>query len=623
MSPDLGSPPQGISQDLKKFLEDAPWYASADSVPEAFAVPRPAWIVFAFLLTFAALVALLLQYGAGIQEAYTTALTTLVGRSMAQGVLPVRLRLMFLSFLTAFPFFLTGPLVCRAWLAIGSTAAFILASSMIDAATVASGAADRMATLLNLGNFLVGLAAMGIFGVSMLLACTLPRNQTVLALRRNTWPGVRILLLAGVLAFLGAHLIVRFGSDVLHLLRSVGLLGGIGPGVVLFMPLFTAVLALIGIRAARPPRGAETNSVTTPIAVLVPAYNERRGIAACIMHLDAAAARYAAVCTLYLVDNGSRDDTVRLAREALARCTHLQGDVLICRYPGKSKALNYGLARIAEDVVVRVDADTLVSPTVFHDAMQHFGDPTVGAVGGVPLPLHEKSLISRLRAIEVYLAHGYARLGMGAIDGLMSLPGIFTAYRRDCLIALGGFAEGMNGEDSDIVFRIGRLGFRLINDPRIVVYSEVPESYAHLREQRLRWFRSTFHVAAKNRSAFRMRQGMRGVWSLPWAIVQASRRAMIIPILIYALLVAWIEPGALQLRNGAAVLAVLVGSPFVVAVIVLLAYRRYRLLLDLPAYVGFRLLRAFFTLETLFTLPLKPVRAKRVRVRTLSAPPST
>jgi cellulose synthase/poly-beta-1,6-N-acetylglucosamine synthase-like glycosyltransferase len=87
---------------------------------------------------------------------------------------------------------------------------------------------------------------------------------------------------------------------------------------------------------------------------------------------------------------------------------------------------------------------------------------------------------------------------------------VFSAYRRGCLDRLGGFAEEINGEDTDIVLRIGRLGYRLINDPRLHVYSEVPRTLSRLREQRLRWFRSTFHVASRNRSAIYRRQGVRG-----------------------------------------------------------------------------------------------------------------
>lgn len=305
-----------------------------------------------------------------------------------------------------------------------------------------------------------------------------------------------------------------------------------------------------------------------------------------------------------MVDNGSRDLTRALAEAELKRCRALKGHVLVCREPGKSKALNAGLKHIEEDLVVRVDADTQVAPTLLTQTVLHFADPAVGAVSGLPLPLTGGTLLGKLRAAEVYLNQGFVRLGMGAIDGILSMTGVFSAYRRSCLDRVGGFAEGINGEDTDIVLRIGRLGYRLVNDPRIHVFSEVPGSLSALREQRLRWFRSTFHVAARNRSAIRRRQGVRGVFSLPWALVQTVRRSLMVPVLVYAGAVALLEPSALFLRGGAAVLAVIVGLPFLVSVGVLLAYRRFDLLPFTPLYAAFRLLRAYFSLEMLFTLPL-------------------
>jgi cellulose synthase/poly-beta-1,6-N-acetylglucosamine synthase-like glycosyltransferase len=212
------------------------------------------------------------------------------------------------------------------------------------------------------------------------------------------------------------------------------------------------------------------------------------------------------------------------------------------------------------------------------------------------------------------------RLGFSAVDGVLSLSGVFSAYRRSCLDTLGGFAEEINGEDTDIVLRIGRLGYRLINDPGIHVYSEVPRTLGRLREQRLRWFRSTFHVASRNRSAMAARQGVRGTFSLPWALLQTVRRSVMLPILLFGGVVALLEPSALYVRGGASLAAVVVGLPFLVSALVLSAYRRFDLLAYLPVYVLFRLLRSYYSLEMLFTLPLGTPRRAGTNPRVVRAP---
>ena len=112
---------------------------------------------------------------------------------------------------------------------------------------------------------------------------------------------------------------------------------------------------------------------------------------------------------------------------------------------------------------------------------------------------------------------------------------MIAGYWRAVVDELGGFAQGINGEDADITMRIGRLGYRIVMDLDVRVRTEVPETLAHLREQRQRWARGLFHMAGRNMSTIWMRQGLRGLWILPWSIFNASRRSMMIPILVCAL----------------------------------------------------------------------------------------
>ena len=123
------------------------------------------------------------------------------------------------------------------------------------------------------------------------------------------------------------------------------------------------------------------------VAFLVPAYNESHGIEDCIRSLDAAAAGHPGGCVAaYIVDNGSTDDTASVARSVLADCAHLDGAVLHCPSPGKAKALNFGLAHMNEDLVVRIDADTTVEPSLLAVVVPRFWDRSVGGVAASPCP---------------------------------------------------------------------------------------------------------------------------------------------------------------------------------------------------------------------------------------------
>jgi len=235
----------------------------------------------------------------------------------------------------------------------------------------------------------------------------------------------------------------------------------------------------------------------------------------------------------------------------------------------------------------------------------YFADPRVGGVSGLPLPKDLSYWFAKMRAVEVYCNVGFGRVAQGSFDGILVLPGIMAAFRRDLLSRLGGFAEGINGEDTDIAIRVGRLGYRIIVDPWIKFWTEVPNCWDHLRDQRIRWSRSSFHVFARNKSAVWLLQGGRGIWSIPFSLFGTLRRIVVLLTLCYAGIVAVVDPSALYLNQGAAVAALVVGPSLILSVVALTAYRRFDLFGSLPGFLFWRLLRAYFAVEMLFSLPLK------------------
>ena len=573
---------------------------TVDSAPPHFAVPRPLWLTPLFLVVLAVVFAVFAKVSPVAELLYGNLLTRLnVTGTLPEAVFSLRLRPFFLAFFLTFSLFAAGTWGWRLKLLASLTLMCTLLTFVLDLVFANLHTLLGTPLTLSLSNLVLGFAVLGAFSWVLLRQGTLPDDELVKRRRRRSrrYP-VRFALaaiIAGVTSFAANNLL----GVPLELLKNAALLGGLGPGILLFFPLFTAVLVAIETVSLR----AKTGDIRFTVAFLVPAFNEAENIADCIRSLDLAAQRYGRVCKLYLVDNGSQDLTRALAEVELRRCAALDGVVLECLEPGKSKALNLGLGYIKEDIVVRVDADTQVSANLLAKTIPHFADDGVGAVSGLPLPLEPRPLLAKMRATEVYLNQGFTRLGMSAVDGVLSLSGVFSAYRRSCLDTLGGFAEEINGEDTDIVLRIGRLGYRLINDPALHVYSEVPRTLAHLREQRLRWFRSTFHVAARNRSAMKMRQGVRGVFSLPWALLQVARRSVTVPLLLFGGVTLALTPDTLFLRGGAALVAVVVGLPFLVSAVVIASYRQFGLLPYLPFYILFRLLRCYYSLEMLFTLP--------------------
>jgi len=339
-----------------------------------------------------------------------------------------------------------------------------------------------------------------------------------------------------------------------------------------------------------------------PLTIIIPAHNEAHIIGRTLSALEAAARHYAGAVTVLVLNNNSSDETVAAAKAALAGLPRLEGRVIDVPTPGKAYALNRGIAETRTHYLIRIDADTQVLPEALARAMRHFADDQTGVVGGVPLP-PGGGPFDRARLLEVLLKHGYYQIAYGAIDGIVGVPGMFAAYRTDALRAAGGFVQGMNGEDTDASLRIGEMGYRIIGDPHVHYISEVPASYRHLREQRMRWFRSVYHVSSRNRTYLDdWRPSLRGKAILPFMLLNSARRAMTLPLFVFGLMHLGLGLDPTAPLTGQAVLAVLLGAPTLMGAFAALANGRIGALLGLPEYVAFRLVRSYLTLESVLSI---------------------
>ncbi len=235
-----------------------------------------------------------------------------------------------------------------------------------------------------------------------------------------------------------------------------------------------------------------------PIDVIIPAWNEEECVVETLHAIDAAAGRYGGAVRVILTDDGSTDRTRALALEAMGAFRFAVGRVVEGHHGGKSAALNLALAETTADLVVRIDADTIVDPQAFVFLPRWFRDPEIGLVEAMIFPRWRRSIFPHMRLFEELKQFGFIHPAMQWVDGVNVVPGVFTAFRRAVALELGGFTVGMNGEDGDFTLRTSRMGYRTAFDPKIIVYEDVPPTYKAIREQRVRWARATLHNQARN-----------------------------------------------------------------------------------------------------------------------------
>jgi biofilm PGA synthesis N-glycosyltransferase PgaC len=243
-------------------------------------------------------------------------------------------------------------------------------------------------------------------------------------------------------------------------------------------------------------RGRATDPVPTPgVAIIVPVYNEEDVIEAAVRSL--LALDYPQFDVI-VVDDGSTDRTLARASALAGRYGASTVRVLQKANGGKASALNVGIAAARAELVLCMDGDSRLAPETLRQAVRHFTDPRVGAVAGNVKVVNRVNLWTRLQALEYIEGLNMARRAQGFLHAVNIIPGPIGIFRRELLVAIGGYHNDTFAEDADITVRILTAGWHIVYEDRAIAYTEAPERYLDLVKQRYRWTRGILQTLRKH-----------------------------------------------------------------------------------------------------------------------------
>ncbi len=222
------------------------------------------------------------------------------------------------------------------------------------------------------------------------------------------------------------------------------------------------------------------------VTVLIPAYNEEQVIATSVRAvLDA---DYPEI-ELLVLDDGSTDHTAAAALSAAAgdaRCEVLRDPV----NRGKAEQLNTGFARARHELVVVTDADTHMLPHALrHLAARMDQSPLVAAVTGAPHVTNRTRLICAMQVLEAASIIGLIRRTQSLAGRVGIAAGVLGMFRRERVLAVGGYDARMSTEDIDLTWRLLMAGWHTAYEPQALVGMQVPSTLPALWAQRTRWAR--------------------------------------------------------------------------------------------------------------------------------------
>lgn len=233
------------------------------------------------------------------------------------------------------------------------------------------------------------------------------------------------------------------------------------------------------------------------VSVIVPAYNEGKVIETTLRSL--LASPYPNF-EILVVDDGSTDDTADVVRALAASQPRVR---LICQpNGGKAKAANHALTIARGEIVVAVDADTIVAPDAIPKMVAHFASPDVTAVCGNIAVGNVNGLFTAFQAIEYVTSQNFDRRAYSTLNCISVVPGALGAWRREAVLAAGGYSDETLTEDADLTLAILRRGGRVVYEPEAHGMTEAPESLRALLKQRFRWTYGTYQCLWKHRGGF-------------------------------------------------------------------------------------------------------------------------
>jgi len=380
------------------------------------------------------------------------------------------------------------------------------------------------------------------------------------------------------------------------------------------------------------------SSLTPPISICVPAYNEASVIVDSVRSM--LALRYAEH-EVVLTNDGSTDETLEMLAAAFdmhrvdqpqhprlptqrvrgvwRSRTHSGLVVIDKENGGRADALNSSINFARYPLVCCVDADSLLERDALLTVVRPFierPDRTVGAGGiirvangceitrghvtAVGLP---RKLLPMFQTVEYLRAFTAARTGWSMVNGLLIISGAFGLFRKDAVIDVGGFAADSIGEDFELCMRLHKRmrdlkrPYHLAFVPDPVCWTQAPDQLGQLGGQRDRWHRGLTDTLVRHRRMIgNPRYGAVGLLSLPFFVAFEFLGAFI-EIAGYIAVPLSFGLGYLNLVGALAffALAVLAGICLSLSALLLedMAFRRFVEWRDFRRLVSFAMLENF------------------------------
>jgi cellulose synthase/poly-beta-1,6-N-acetylglucosamine synthase-like glycosyltransferase len=317
-----------------------------------------------------------------------------------------------------------------------------------------------------------------------------------------------------VSGIIGGGVILLFIALVAQAFFRDGL-GGWAVGLV-YIAYDTALLGFTAfhMRAILKPPPVAHAGARPSLGVIIAAHNEANALP---ITIDALMRQIDRPDLIVIADDGSDDGTAALLTERYGlepdKTLRQAGspDMLWLPMPhgGKARALNNAITRVDTEIVLTVDADTLIEEHAIGAMRGSFAsEPALVAATGVLTPVcgtgPQARFFEWFQRYE-YIRNFISRFAWMQLNSLLLISGAFAAFRREALVRVGGFDPVCLVEDYELIHRLHRhsidhsLGWTVRVVGEAQARTDAPETLPAFLRQRRRWFAGFLQTQRWNR----------------------------------------------------------------------------------------------------------------------------
>lgn len=270
---------------------------------------------------------------------------------------------------------------------------------------------------------------------------------------------------------------------------------------IILYPLIMTLVWLIGTGFYQLGRSAPVKVPEnhTGVSVLVPCYNEQAHLQQTVSALAQQSHR---LLEVILIDDDSTDKTFSIMQQIQADYPNL--NVRLVSQPhnqGKAAALNAGLKVATHDFILCIDADSKIEThAIDHLLNSLIQQPEMGAVTGRPQVINRGRLVEKMQAMEYIAIIDLIKRSQTFFTGnILTISGVLAMFRKDAVMAVGGWDTQVQTEDIDITWRLSQAGYAVGYNHQAITWILVPFTLRALFKQRLRWAYGGLQMLSKHK----------------------------------------------------------------------------------------------------------------------------